>query len=70
VSRGITSFVSIMRLAIVAASSYEENGQVNPIPNAEIDAQLFGERLAEADGGVFSARASGASAGWRRASKG
>jgi len=44
-------FVSIMRLAIVAASSYEENGQVIPIPNAEIDVQLFGERLAEADAG-------------------
>ncbi|MEP7050862.1 MAG: hypothetical protein ABJB12_10930 [Pseudomonadota bacterium] len=40
-----------MRLAIVAASSYEENGQVTPIPNAEIDVQLFGERLAEADAG-------------------
>ncbi|HEY5373532.1 MAG TPA: hypothetical protein VIK01_07580, partial [Polyangiaceae bacterium] len=40
-----------MRLAIVAASSYEENGQVSPIPNAEIDVQLFGERLAEADAG-------------------
>ena len=40
-----------MRLAIVAVSSYEENGQVNPIPNAEIDVQLFSERLAEADAG-------------------
>jgi hypothetical protein len=44
-----------MRLAIVSASSYEENGQVTPIPNAEIDVQLFGERLAEADAG-FSVR--------------
>ncbi|MEO8900212.1 MAG: hypothetical protein ABI488_01350 [Polyangiaceae bacterium] len=40
-----------MRLAIVAASSYEQNGQVTPIPNAEVDVQLFGERLAEADAG-------------------
>ncbi len=40
-----------MRLAIVAASSYEENGQVTPIPNAGVDVQLFGERLAEADAG-------------------
>ena len=42
---------SIMRLAIVAASSYEENGQVSPIPNAELDVELFGGRLAEADAG-------------------
>ena len=41
----------IMRLAIVAASSYEENGQVSPIPNAELDVELFGSRLAEADAG-------------------
>ncbi len=40
-----------MRLAIVAASSYEENGQVSPIPNAELDVELFGSRLAEADAG-------------------
>lgn len=40
-----------MRLAIVAASSYEENGQVAPIPNAELDVELFGGRLAEADAG-------------------
>jgi hypothetical protein len=40
-----------MRLAIVAASSYEENGQVAPIPNAEIDVELFGRRLAEPDAG-------------------
>jgi hypothetical protein len=40
-----------MRLAIVAASSYEENGQVPPIPNAEIDVELFGRRLAEPDAG-------------------
>ena len=40
-----------MRLAIVAASSYEENGQVEPIPNAELDVELFGGRLAEADAG-------------------
>ena len=38
-----------MRLAIVAASSYEENGQVARIPNAELDVELFGSRLAEAD---------------------
>jgi hypothetical protein len=43
--------VPIMRLAIVAASSYEENGQVAPIPNAEIDVELFGRRLAEPDAG-------------------
>src|SRR3954462_5972049 len=42
---------SCMRLAIVAASSYEENGQVAPIPNAELDVELFGGRLAEADAG-------------------
>ncbi len=41
----------IMRLAIVAASSYEENGQVPPIPNAEVDVELFGRRLAEPDAG-------------------
>jgi hypothetical protein len=40
-----------MRLAIVAASSYEENGQVSPIPNAELDVELFGSRLAETDAG-------------------
>jgi hypothetical protein len=40
-----------MRLAIVAASSYEENGQVPPIPNAEVDVELFGRRLAEPDAG-------------------
>ena len=40
-----------MRLAIVAASSYEENGQVAPIPNAEVDVELFGRRLAEPDAG-------------------
>jgi hypothetical protein len=40
-----------MRLAIVAASSYEENGQVSPIPNAEVDVELFGRRLAEPDAG-------------------
>jgi hypothetical protein len=40
-----------MRLAIVAASSYEENGQVAPIPNAELDVELFGRRLAEPDAG-------------------
>src|SRR6478609_6071939 len=40
-----------MRLAIVAASSYEENGQVSPIPNAELDVELFGSRLAESDAG-------------------
>jgi hypothetical protein len=40
-----------MRLAIVAASSYEANGQVPPIPNAEIDVELFGRRLAEPDAG-------------------
>ncbi|HYQ40565.1 MAG TPA: hypothetical protein VER11_01310 [Polyangiaceae bacterium] len=40
-----------MRLAIVAASSYEENGQVSPIPNAELDVELFGSRLAEDDAG-------------------
>ncbi|HYQ28913.1 MAG TPA: hypothetical protein VER04_16895 [Polyangiaceae bacterium] len=40
-----------MRLAIVAASAYEENGQVSPIPNAELDVELFGSRLAEADAG-------------------
>src|SRR6478752_5064448 len=40
-----------MRLAIVAASSYEANGQVAPIPNAEIDVELFGRRLAEPDAG-------------------
>src|SRR6187402_2704486 len=40
-----------MRLAIVAASSYDENGQVTPIPNAELDVELFGGRLAEADAG-------------------
>lgn len=40
-----------MRLAIVAASSYEENGQVTPIPNAEVDVELFGRRLAEPDAG-------------------
>lgn len=40
-----------MRLAIVAASSYEENGQVTKIPNAELDVELFGGRLAEADAG-------------------
>ena len=44
-------FVPIMRLAIVAASSYEENGQVDPIPNAELDVELFGRRLAEPDAG-------------------
>ncbi len=42
-----------MRLAIVAASSYEENGQVAPIPNAELDVELFGGRLADADAGFF-----------------
>lgn len=42
---------SCMRLAIVAASSYEENGQVAPIPNAELDVELFGRRLAEPDAG-------------------
>lgn len=42
-----------MRLAIVAASSYEENGQVAPIPNAELDVELFGGRLAEADAGFI-----------------
>jgi len=42
-----------MRLAIVSASSYEENGQVAPIPNAEIDVELFGRRLAEADAGFM-----------------
>jgi len=42
-----------MRLAIVAASSYEENGQVAPIPNAEIDVELFGRRLAEPDAGFI-----------------
>src|SRR3954468_22239299 len=42
-----------MRLAIVAASSYEENGQVAPIPNAELDVELFGGRLAEADAGFM-----------------
>ncbi len=41
----------IMRLAIVAASSYEANGQVPPIPNAEVDVELFGRRLAEPDAG-------------------
>ena len=41
------AFSSIMRLAIVAASSYEENGQVAPIPNAEVDVELFGRRLGE-----------------------
>ena len=40
-----------MRLAIVAASAYEENGQVSPIPNAELDVELFGSRLAETDAG-------------------
>ncbi len=40
-----------MRLAIVAASSYEENGQVAPIPNAELDVELSGRRLAEPDAG-------------------
>ena len=40
-----------MRLAIVAASTYEQNGQVAPIPNAELDVELFGGRLAEADAG-------------------
>ncbi|MET0794223.1 MAG: hypothetical protein ABW061_22060 [Polyangiaceae bacterium] len=40
-----------MRLAIVAASSYEENGQVAPIPNAELDVELFGGRLADVDAG-------------------
>src|SRR5436190_14104209 len=40
-----------MRLAIVAASSYEANGQVPPIPNAEVDVELFGRRLAEPDAG-------------------
>ncbi len=50
-SRYYDSSILIMRLAIVAASSYEENGQVTPIPNAGIDVQLFGERLAEADAG-------------------
>jgi hypothetical protein len=40
-----------MRLAIVAASSYEENGQVDPIPNAKLDVERFGDRLAEADAG-------------------
>ena len=40
-----------MRLAIIAASSYEENGQLARIPNAEIDVELFGGRLAEADAG-------------------
>ena len=45
-----------MRLAIVAASSYEENGQVEPIPNAELDVELFGGRLAESDAG-FEVRA-------------
>ncbi len=42
-----------MRLAIVAASSYEENGQVAPIPNAEVDVELFGRRLAEPDAGFM-----------------
>ncbi|RYZ05008.1 MAG: hypothetical protein EOO73_21710 [Myxococcales bacterium] len=42
-----------MRLAIVAASSYEENGQVAPIPNAEVDVELFGRRLAEPDAGFI-----------------
>ena len=42
-----------MRLAIVAASSYEENGQVAPIPNAELDVELFGGRLAETDAGFL-----------------
>ncbi|MDF3067566.1 MAG: domain protein putative component of TonB system [Polyangiaceae bacterium] len=42
-----------MRLAIVAASSYEENGQVAPIPNAELDVELFGRRLAEPDAGFI-----------------
>jgi hypothetical protein len=40
---------SLMRLALVAASAYQENGQVEPIPNAELDVELFGGRLAEAD---------------------
>lgn len=51
-----------MRLAIVAASSYEENGQVDPIPNAEVDVELFGGRLAEADAG-FVVHAFGAQRG-------
>lgn len=42
-----------MRLAIVAASCYEDNGQVAPIPNAELDVELFGGRLAEADAGFL-----------------
>jgi hypothetical protein len=40
-----------MRLAIVAASTYERNGQVSAIPNAELDVELIGGRLAEADAG-------------------
>src|SRR5687768_15929308 len=40
-----------MRLAIVAASSYEENGQLAPIPNAELDVELIGRRMADADAG-------------------
>src|ERR1041384_3732890 len=40
-----------MRLAIVAASSYEANGQVAPIPNVEIDVDPFGRRLSEQDAG-------------------
>ncbi|HXK18421.1 MAG TPA: hypothetical protein VNG33_11495, partial [Polyangiaceae bacterium] len=51
-----------MRLAIVAASSYEENGQVAPIPNAELDVELFGRRLAEPDAG-FTVHAFGAERG-------
>jgi hypothetical protein len=47
----VRSSFPIMRLAIVAASSYEENGQVAPIPNAELDVELFGRRLAEPDAG-------------------
>jgi hypothetical protein len=42
-----------MRLAIVAASTYEQNGQVDRIPNAELDVELFGGRLAEADAGFI-----------------
>ena len=44
---GYFEWAPIMRLAIVAASSYEANGQVPPIPNAEVDVELFGRRLAD-----------------------
>jgi hypothetical protein len=40
-----------MRLAIVAASTYKECGQLPILPNAEVDIEALGWRLAEPDAG-------------------